>query len=191
MLRARRVARSIAPMQGVPIRTRSLRLRPFEVDDAAAMLALNAEPSTRHWLPSHVYADLDAARAALADLIGWCRLPADPRVAPYVLAIERQCSRQLIGHVGFSPLRGEVEVSYAVAESMRGQGLGAEALDAACAWALPAFGLPALVACTAFDNRPSRRTLERAGFSHVTDEVTRFQGVEQAVSRYRRTPAAR
>jgi RimJ/RimL family protein N-acetyltransferase len=41
-----------------------------------------------------------------------------------------------------------------------------------------------IVAVTAPDNAPSRRTLERAGFAHGADEVMVFQGVSQPVSRY-------
>ena len=146
---------------------------------------LNAEPTTRRWLPSHVYADLGEAAAAVAHLAGCCDEPGDPRRGPYVLAVDDRAGGRLIGHVGFSPFEGEVEVSYAIAEDSRGRGLGREALDAGCRWAFEAFSLARLLALTDADHRPSKRLLERAGFAHLGDERRRFQGTPQLVSRYR------
>lgn len=169
-----------------PITTASLQLRHFVLEDAARILALNAEPSTRRWLPSHVYADLDEARAALGYLIGCYAKPGHPAQGPYVLAIDERASGQLIGHVGFSQLDDEVEVSFAIAESMRGRGYGVEALVAACDAVGAAYGLPSILALTAATNRDSRRTLDRAGFVHERDEARTFQGTPQTVSRYLR-----
>ena len=147
-------------------------------------MALNAEASTRHWLPSHVYATADDASSALAFLISCYAAPGDPRLGPYVLAIEHGDTGRLLGHVGFSPLGSEVEVSYAIAESARGHGYGAESLVHACNWIVDAFMVSRVLAVTAFANVASRRTLEQAAFVHVQDEDIRFQGVRQAVSRY-------
>jgi RimJ/RimL family protein N-acetyltransferase len=164
--------------------TPSVVLRHFLPTDAPAVMHLNAEDTTRRWLPSHVYADLVQARAAVAYLIASYSSPGDPRLGPYVLAIEARSSAQLLGHVGFSPLDHDVEVSYAIAEQARGRGYGAEALLAACHWAAAAFGLSRIVALTASVNLPSRRTLDAAGFALTGSEVFRFQGVEQEVCRY-------
>ena len=169
----------------LPTPTPSLRLRHFVPEDAPRLMALNAEPSTRRALPSHVYPTLEAARAALRFLISACASPGDPRLGPYVLAVDDGGSGELLGHVGFSPLDGDVEVSYAIAESARRRGYGVEAVRHGCDWIAGAFGLPSIVAVTAADNAASRRTLERAGFAHERDETTRFQGEETPVSRYR------
>ena len=56
-------------MPTLPLATPSLRLRRFVLADAPGILALNAEPSTRRWLASHVYADRAAADAALRYLV--------------------------------------------------------------------------------------------------------------------------
>lgn len=172
-------------MPTLPLLTRSLRLRHFTPEDAATNLVLNAEPSTRRWLPSHVYADLDEAVAATAYLIRCCTTPGDPRLAPYVLGVDERASGRLIGHVGFSPFEGEVEVSFAIAEAVRGRGLGSEALEAGCRWMFDAFALPCVVALTEADNGPSRSLLQRAGFVHLHDESRRFQGQPADVSWYR------
>lgn len=184
-------------MTRLPLATASLVLRPFVMEDAAAILRLNAEPTTSRWLPSHVYADLGAAQDALRYLIDCLGSPGDPRVAPLVLGVALAAERAdaqgragaLIGHVGFSPYDEEVEVSYAIAEAERGRGYGTEALVAACDWAAAAWPLPAIVAMTAAANQPSRRVLERASFVHSHDAPRRFQGSEQLVSRYTRRPA--
>jgi RimJ/RimL family protein N-acetyltransferase len=136
-----------------------------------------------------VYASLDDAIAALDFLTSRYGAPADPRLAPYVLAIERADTGELLGHVGFSPLDGEVEVSFAVAEAARGRGYAAEALVHACDWLARTFGVPRVLAITAVANVASRRVLERASFAHLCDEFMRFQGTEQAVSRYCRGAA--
>ena len=168
----------------LPLRTPSLVLRHFVPEDTPRAMALNAEASTRHWLPSHVYPDLPSAVAALDHLIACYRSPGDARRGPYVLGIEHRRTTQLLGHVGFSPLEGDVEISYAIAESARGQGYGAEALARASAWAARAFDLPRLVANTASANLASRRTLDRAGYLHTGDATMTFQGSDERVSRY-------
>jgi [ribosomal protein S5]-alanine N-acetyltransferase len=171
-------------MRSLPIHTTSLALRHLVLDDAPALLRLNGEASTGRWLPSHVYSDLSHAEAAVAYLIGCYSSPGDARHGPYVLGVELRHSGQLLGHVGFSPLDDEVEVSYAIAEGFRGHGYGAEALVEACHWAADAFALSSLTAVTASANAASRRALDRAGFSHRGDARIRFQGAEEEVSRY-------
>lgn len=148
------------------------------------MMELNGEPSTSRWLPSHVYSDMNEATSRMRYLISCCLSPGDPRVAPYVLAVEHLASGTLLGHVGFSPLDDDVEVSYAIAEGFRGRGYGSEALRHACQWAAGHFNLPSILAITEAENTPSRRTLERAAFVHAEDTVMAFQGSQQTVSRY-------
>lgn len=148
------------------------------------ILALNGEPSTRRWLPSHVYANLEDAKAALYFLISCYSMPGHPQHGPYVLAIDHAGSDQLLGHVGFSPLGNEVEVSYAIAESARGHGFGAEALVHACDRIADAYLVPSFLAVPATENVASRRVLDRASFAHIRDEVMQFQGARQVVSRY-------
>jgi RimJ/RimL family protein N-acetyltransferase len=168
----------------LPIHTAFLRLRSLVVEDAERMMELNGEPSTRRWLPSHVYADMSEATSRMRYLISCYSSPGDPRLGPYVLGVEQVASGTLLGHVGFSPFNGDVEVSYAIAEGSRGRGYGAEALRSACQWAAEHFSLPRFLAITEAENTPSRRTLERAAFVHAEDTIMVFQGSQQTVSRY-------
>jgi RimJ/RimL family protein N-acetyltransferase len=171
-------------LNSLPIHTTSLRIRHIRIEEAARMMELNAEPTTRMWLPSHVYADIDEATSRMRHLVSCYASPGDPRVGPYVLAVEHLSSGVLLGHVGFSPLDGDVEVSYAIAEQSRQRGYGSEALLYSCRWAAATFNLPSVLAITEAENMPSRRTLERAAFVHAEDAVMEFQGSKQTVSRY-------
>ena len=147
-------------------------------------MALNAELSTRQRLPSHVYPTLEVATSTLAHLISCYSAPGHPRHGPYVLAVEDEASHARLGHVGFSPLEDEIEVSYAIAEASRGLGIGTEAVVHACAWLVETFGETRVLALTASDNQPSRRLLERASFVHTHEGARSFQGRERIVSRY-------
>ena len=166
------------------IETEALVLRPFELGDASTVFALSNESAYRQGLPSQVYADETEARGALEFLIEQFAAPADPRRGPCVLAIDHRRDRTLIGHVGLSPLEGDVEVGYAIAEAYQRQGLAVEAVIAACRWALGKFGLPRILALTAHSNQGSRKVLARAGFEHQEDRVMAFQGTEETVSVY-------
>ena len=185
IIRPQTTSFAVAPMNAsLPIRTASLRLRCLVLEDAERMMVLNGEPSTSRWLPSHVYADLGEARSRMRYLISCYSSPGDPHSGPYVLAVDHLASGVMLGHVGFSPIDGDVEVSYAIAEAARRRGYGAEALLSACRWAAENWNLPRLLAITESENSPSRRTLERAAFVHAEDTLMVFQGSRQAVSRY-------
>lgn len=147
-------------------------------------MALNAEPTTSQWLPSHVYPTLDEASSRIEYLISCYSEPGHPLQGPYVLAVEHKLTSRLLGHVGFSEFSGEVEVSYAIAEDSRGRGYGTQALVQACSWAAAAFALPRLLAITESANVSSRHLLDRAHFVQVHEALMRFQGKEQLVCRY-------
>jgi RimJ/RimL family protein N-acetyltransferase len=166
------------------IETEALVLRPFGLGDAAVAYVLSNEPAFRQWLPSQVYADEVEACGALKFLVEKYAAPADPRLGPYVLAVEHQVDGSLIGHVGLSPFEGDVEIGFAIAEAYQRQGLATEGVVAACRWAFGRFGLTRILAIAAQSNQGSRRVLARAGFGHQEDRVMCFQGTEQAVSVY-------
>jgi RimJ/RimL family protein N-acetyltransferase len=168
----------------LPLTTDSLLLRHFVPQDAAALLALSNEESARTWLPSQVYSDHAHAASVLAHLIRQYRSPADPRAGAYVLGVEHRAERGLIGHVGFSPFGGSVEIGFALAQAYQRQGYATEAIGAAVRWAFARFGLRKIIAVTSPANTASLGTLLRAGFAHQEDKVLRFQGTAQAVSIY-------
>lgn len=172
----------------LPIRTPSLLLRQFTVQDAATVLALSNEEASRTWLPSQVFRDHPHALSVLEYLIGQYSTPGNPRHGPYVLAIEHRTDGALIGHVGFSPLDDEVEIGFAIAQNYQGHGFAAEAIVAASRWVFHTFELDKIVAITAAANTASKRTLLRARFTHKEDKVMDFQGTEQDVCVYALLP---
>ena len=117
-------------------------------------------------------------------LTGQYSTPGNPRLGPYVLAIEHRASSSLIGHVGFSPLGDDVEIGFSVAQKCQGHGFASEAIVAASRWAFQAFGLDRIVGIASVANIASRRTLVRARFAYEGNKVMRFQGTEQEVSLY-------
>lgn len=170
--------------QPLAIATPNLLLRHFTLRDAALAHTLSLEPSSQLWLPSQIFADEAIARERLAFLIARCAAPGDPRLGPYVLAIEHRASGVLIGHVGLSPFDDDVEIGFAIAEAYQRQGLAVEAVTAACRWAFERFALPCILGIAAQANDASRKVLARAGFAHQDDREMNFQGTAQTVSVY-------
>jgi len=168
----------------LPIETRSLRIRPFEVQDTSAVFILNNEETARTWIPSQVFNDCDHARSVLQFLISQYSSPGNPRLGPYVLAIEHRADSALIGHVGFSPFDDEVEIGFAIAQDYQRQGFATEAIVAGSHWVLKTFALDRILAITSAVNTASKRTLERAQFSFEGNKTMLFQGTEQEVSIY-------
>lgn len=171
-------------MGTLPIHTQRTVLRLFELDDAPKAFAMSQEPGMRTWIPDQVYADEEAARAVLRHLVRCYEDPGSPAHGPYVLAVALRDTPELIGHVGLSPLDGEVEVGYAIAEQHQGQGLATEAVAATVRWALSHFGLARVMAYVATENIASYRVVERAGFSFVEESRRSMHGTMRSVRTY-------
>jgi RimJ/RimL family protein N-acetyltransferase len=62
---------------------------------------------------------------------------------------------------------GSVEIGYGLAAPSRGQGYGSEAVAAVTGWLLSQPGVRQVRAHTLTSNAPSRRVLEKAGFTYV------------------------
>jgi RimJ/RimL family protein N-acetyltransferase len=62
---------------------------------------------------------------------------------------------------------GNAEIGYGLAAPSRGQGYGSEAVAAITGWLLSQPEVRQLRACTLTDNVPSRRVLEKAGFTYT------------------------
>jgi ribosomal-protein-alanine N-acetyltransferase len=172
------------PMPDLPIETGFLRLRHLIRADAPRLHELSLEPAYREWLSNQVYDDLAAAEASVAWLVDQCAVPGDPRTGPYVLAVDHRADDRLIGHVGFSPYLGEVEIGFAIAAAYQGRGLGTEVVRAGSLWVLRRFGLERVVGVAAAGNIASRRVMARAGFRHESDRDVEFQGRVQPVAVY-------
>jgi len=76
----------------------------------------------------------------------------------------------IIGDIGtHGPVdeAGRAEIGYGLAAPSRGQGYGSEAVAAVTAWLLSQPGVRQVRAHTLTSNAPSRRVLEKAGFTYV------------------------
>jgi len=74
---------------------------------------------------------------------------------------------------------GRVEIGYGLAAPSRGQGYGSELVAAITDWLLSQPGVRQVRAHTLTDNMPSRRVLEKAGFTYV--------GLDEGEALYQRT----
>jgi len=166
--------------------SQSVVFRHFVPEDAPKVHAMSRELSLRTWLPDQVYESETGALEVLRYLIDKCRDPGSPVCAPYVLAVCLRSSLELIGHVGLSPLEGEVEVGYAIEEKQQGRGFASEAVGAVVDWALQRFDLPRVLGIVAKDNAPSCRVLENAGFTLKSEAMGSLHGRLGLIRTYHR-----
>jgi RimJ/RimL family protein N-acetyltransferase len=175
-----------------PPASRSVVLRQFVLADVPKVYAMSREIGLRNWIPDQVYESEAQAREVLEYLIEKYDDPGSPMHAPYVLAVCLRNTLELVGHVGLSPLRGEVEVGYAIEEKHQGRGLASEAVRAMVDWALPRFDLPRVLGIVATDNVASCRVLERAGFTLAREAAGSLHGRPGLIRTYHRLrPAIR
>ncbi len=152
------------------------------------MYELSQEDGMKQWIPNQVYRDEAHAASVLAFLISQYRADVDPRTSPYVLGIELRSTNELVGHVGLSPLFGDVEVGYAVQQSQQGKGIATEAVHALCEWAARKFPELCVLGITSLENRISQRVLIRAGFERQAGRTMLLQGLEQPVAVFAYSP---
>ncbi len=174
--------------QDPPLSSQALVSRWFTPEDAARVYAMSQEAGLRTWLPDQVYANEAVALDVLQDLISKYTDPGTPVRAPYVLGVCLRGSRELIGHVGLSPLNGEVEVGFAIADRHQGRGYASEAVRAVLDWAIPRFDLPRVLGIAASDNVASCSVLERAGFELARQSAGRLHGRQGLIRVYHRLP---
>jgi ribosomal-protein-alanine N-acetyltransferase len=157
------------PRPSPPIVSTSVTLRCLTVDDAPKIFAMSQEAEMRVWLPDQVYESEAHALQVLRCLIASYDDPGTPSLAPFVLGVDLNDSRELIGHVGLSPLRGEVEIGFAIEARHQSKGLATEAVRAMSEWALRRFELQRILGVVARDNAGSSRVLQRAGFTFTVE----------------------
>ena len=143
-----------------PLQTARLRLEPLTAETARATVAGDLS-----WLT--------AAGLAAAD--GW---PHDDTADGLAMAGKAgyppgwliTADGAVIGDCGtHGPVdeAGRVEIGYGLAAPSRGQGYGSEAVAAVTGWLLSQPGVRQVRAHTLTSNAPSRRVLEKAGFTYV------------------------
>ena len=167
-----------------PIIAPRVTLRYFVPEDARKVFVMSQESGLRTWLPDQVYASEEQAFEVLQYLIEKCHDPGAPTLAPYVLGVCLNGSDELIGHVGLSPLNGQVEIGYAIEDRHQGGGLASQAVRAMSDFALARFDLPRVLGIVATDNAASCRVLEHAGFVLAEESLGKLHGHSGLVRTY-------
>jgi RimJ/RimL family protein N-acetyltransferase len=141
-------------------------LRPFTADDLPALTVLHAEESF-WWFPLRRGMSEDETKVFLSRVIE--RYDSD---GFGLEALVDRGSGTMIGWAGlavphFLPeILPAVEVGWRLARSSRGRGLATEAGAAAVGWGFTEGGLERIVSIYEPANTPSRRVMEKLGFTH-------------------------
>lgn len=145
--------------------TPRLVLRDWRDEDVVAFRALNADPLVmRHFPNTLTAAESDASADRLRDSLsragfGWWALSL--RGEPGFLGMVGL--QQVPFTASFTPA---VEVGWRLTRAAWGQGFATEAARAAIAFGFTSLGLSEIVSFTVPENQPSRRVMERLGFTH-------------------------
>jgi RimJ/RimL family protein N-acetyltransferase len=146
------------------ITTERLRLEPFTVESATAILA--GDPQGRRWTAGFPRPDdRDAAGIYL-------KAPNDAYPS-YVIVLRE--SGETLGTVGFfgpPDGTGAVMIGYGLAEPARGFGYATEAVRGLIGYAFSHPEVTRIVAETHPENVPSHRVLEKAGFARTHSAET-------------------
>ncbi len=146
------------PLPDPPLRSGDVRLRPWRVDDAPALVAAWDDPEIRRWTAVPDVRDRAAAERWIAG--------ADARRARWLsvdLVVEHQV--EVAGEVGLSSFDREartVEIGWWTALDHRGHGLASHAARLLVRWATGSLGLTVVARCDA-DNPASVTVARRSG----------------------------
>lgn len=148
----------------LPIITKRLILQEFTISDVSKVFRMSNEQGIRTWIPDQVYRDEAHAAKVLRHLIDRYHDSVSPNKAPFVLGIFLKSNHELIGHVGLSPYRGDVEIGYAIEDVQQGNGYATEAVIAMTGWGLGKWNLPYIIGIAEAENIASCKVLEKAGY---------------------------
>lgn len=149
--------------------TKRLLLRPGWKEDAPALAAAIAdERIVRNLATAPWPYRLEDAEAFLAQ-------PGDPRYPTFLVFDRTADPVRLVGSVGFRRCAGgEPELGYWIASDRWGEGLAAEAAEAALAAARASFGHRRIIGGHFADNPASGRVLAKLGFRPTGRIMRRF-----------------
>lgn len=146
----------------------ALVLRPWRVEDVAALVEVGRDPALRQWTTSVVDNEVDGARWVEAEQRGWA---VGDRFGFAVLEVQPGSVReQLVGNVVLKNVtsgKPAAEVGYWTAAHARGRGVAPRALEALTGWAFDTFaadGLERLELLHQVDNLASCRVAEKSQY---------------------------
>ena len=158
-----------AEAMGYVFETEHLRVRPFTSEDGPRLYEIHLDEAVKKWFPNESYENPEEAREAAA----FFGLRAERGQLPFVLAVERKDTGELIGDAGVSEAEGkpgEVEIGYVICRSCRGKGYAAEIVRAMTGFAASVFQAHAVVGRVVKGNSASVRVLEKSGYRFVREE---------------------
>ena len=149
--------------------TEHLVIRKFLPEDAKALYENHLEEEVKKWIPNESYADLAEAE----DAIGFFADCVNRDCLPYVLAVERKETHELIGDTGINEVEGrsgEVEIGYTICKKASGKGYATELVKAMTEFAFSKFGVEVIYGRVMHGNQASVRVLEKNGYSYEREE---------------------
>jgi RimJ/RimL family protein N-acetyltransferase len=138
-----------------------LRLRPWRVDDADAVLQAMQDRGMRVWNGFGSFTREDAG-LWLTHRMDWS---AGTRAS---WAVVDAGSGALVGSISLHSIdrdQGDAEIGYWTVPAARGRGVAPVVVDAVCRWAFATLPVDRIELCHAVENEPSGRVAEKAGFT--------------------------
>lgn len=143
------------------LETARLIIRPVELRDAEAWIAMVGDPEVRRYLPPGPIPTLDDFPAVIE------KRQTMERERGYAMWIaEAKSTGRLVGQCGLFPAEGkgpEIEIAYHFDKAQWGKGYATEAAAAVLAQALGPVGLDHVIGIVMPENIASCRVLEKAG----------------------------
>lgn len=137
-----------------------LRMRPWQEDDAGAVLAVQQDDAAiRLWAGG--VATLDAAVVLLQRLMHQANRASWAVVDPTTGAVLGGISLHSVDAV-----QNDASIGYWVVAAARGRGVAPTAVDAACRWAFGTLPVDRIELCHAAENTASGRVAAKAGFTY-------------------------
>lgn len=149
------------------LETDRLILRKFTPADVEKTYLYSREESRKLGMPNEVYESVEDAAKNVEFIISKYR----GNTLPFVLAIDLKETREYIGHISLSEIKRGAEIGYAVCEKHQGKGYATEAVEKFAEWCKARYKLDTIYGLVVPENAPSRKVLEKAGFSFVKDDI--------------------
>lgn len=150
--------------------TNHLRVRKFRTEDAERLYEIHLDEEVKKWIPNESYQDPEEARGA-AEFFAGC---VERGKLPYVLAVERKETGELIGDTGINEVEGkpeDTEIGFVICREYRGRGYATELVRAMTGFSADTFHTKAVYGRVMKGNDASVRVLEKNGYGFVREET--------------------
>lgn len=147
------------------LETERLIVRPFNLNDAAALHKIVSQEEVMKYLPEDVMS-LEEVRRIISWLTDCYEKNTPECILKFTLAVVSKADQKLIGWCGLGPLEfspEEIEIFYGLSEDHWGKGMATEAVKAVLHYGFDAIKLDNIVAVTHPQNVASARIIEKLG----------------------------